>query len=152
MQNQNSDRKVLERQLKLTAIFIGVLIAFYLMVISGCAKEKDSVKKASDGSADTFAMREGGRLYSKYCMPCHGAEGQGDGLYFTTNIQPVPPDFTDKQFMGSRTDKQLFDAIIESPDGAENRGVCPPWGNTFVKEEIDLLVVYIKNRFTEAPQ
>ncbi len=85
-------------------------------------------------------------------MPCHGAEGQGDGLYFTTNIQPTPPDFTDKQFMSSRTDEQLSGAIIESSAGAENRGVCPPWGNTFVKEEIGLLVTHIRNRFTEVPQ
>ena len=30
--------------------------------------------------------------------------------------------------------------------------VCPPWGNTFVKEEIDLLVAHIRNRRTEVSQ
>ncbi len=147
---QSSCCKMLKWQLRLAAIFIGVSIT--LMVISGCTKKEDSVRKASDAAADTFAIREGERLYSKYCMPCHGSEGQGDGLYFTTNIQPTPPDFTDNQFMSSRTDKQLFDAIIESPAGAENKGVCPPWGDTFVEEEIDLLITYIRNRFTEVPQ
>jgi len=97
-------------------------------------------------------MREGERLYNKYCVFCHSAEGQGDGIYFTTNLQPNPPDFTDEQFMNNRTDEQLFDAISESDAGTENKGVCPPWGDTLAKEEIDLLITHIRNKFTEVSQ
>lgn len=147
MQHENNRCKIL-RQPKSVVIFAGVLIAFYLLSICGCTKKESSVQKNSDVLVDTFAMREGERLYNKYCIPCHGTEGQGDGIYFTTNLQPSPPDFTDEQFMNSRTDKQLFDAISESPAGAENKGVCPPWGHTFIKEEIDVLIIYIRKKFT----
>jgi mono/diheme cytochrome c family protein len=148
MQHENNRCKIL-RQPKSAAIFAVVLIAFYLLIASGCTKKEGKVGNNSDVVVNSFAMREGERLYNKYCTPCHGTEGQGDGIYFTTNLQPSPPDFTDEQLMNSRTDKQLFDAISESPAGAENKGVCPPWGGTFAKEEIDILITYIRKKFTE---
>lgn len=134
---------------KSATIFAGILIAFYLLIASGCAEKEDDVQKDSDVVVDTFTMKEGERLYNKYCVPCHGAEGRGDGIYFTTNLQPGPPDFTDKQFINSRTYEQLFNVIGESPAGEENKGVCPPWGDTLAKEEIDLLITYIRNKFME---
>lgn len=152
MQEENNRCKILKRQSRPVTIFAGVLTAFYLLIAPGCAKKEGNVQKNSDILVDTFTMREGERLYNKYCIPCHGTEGQGDGIYFTTNLQPSPPDFTDKQFMNSRTDERLFDAISESPAGAENKGVCPPWGDTLAKEEIDLLITYIRNKFTEVSQ
>ncbi|HIE26356.1 TPA: cytochrome c, partial [Candidatus Poribacteria bacterium] len=84
MQNRNNHFKILKWQPKLATIFAIFSLAFYLLIAFGCAKKEDNLQKDSDVVMDTFTIREGERLYNKYCVPCHGAEGQGDGVYFTT--------------------------------------------------------------------
>jgi hypothetical protein len=63
-------------------------------------------------------------LYSRYCIRCHGVNGQG--------VWDIPgvPDFTNPRFQACRSDGQLVRAILEG------RGaVMPPFRGTLTLEE-----------------
>lgn len=72
---------------------------WYLAVlITGlCALSPGSVRVAAQ-DVGTEAQRESGRrLYLRYCAPCHGEKGDGDG-YATPHLFPRPRDFTTGKF------------------------------------------------------
>jgi len=94
---------------------------------------------------DRFAIEEGGRLFGHYCSPCHGEKGQGDGRYYATDLEPLPPDLTDSAFARSRSDKDLSRAIAGGATIKEKANLCPDWGLTLEPGEIACLVRYIRN-------
>lgn len=78
-------------------------------------------------------------LYARFCAPCHGAIGEGDG----PNAQHLPVRPTahaDSTYMSTRPDAALFDAIFSGGliMGRSNR--MPPFGRTLDREAIDGLV------------
>ncbi len=93
---------------------------------------------------DRFAVEEGGRLYTRYCQPCHGESGQGDGRFYASSLQPAPADFTAPAFRSSHTDQRLREAIIGGSASVGKSDLCPPWGKTFLATEVDYLVAYIR--------
>jgi len=44
--------------------------------------------------ADEKNMAEGKRLYTNFCMHCHGETGQGDGSLIATGKFPPPPSYS----------------------------------------------------------
>jgi mono/diheme cytochrome c family protein len=44
--------------------------------------------------ADTIILAEGKRLYTNFCMHCHGETGGGDGSLIATGKFPPPPSYT----------------------------------------------------------
>lgn len=86
---------------------------------------------------------EGEGLFRHYCAVCHGETGKGDGVN-SENLDPLPRDLTDQEYMSERTDQELFD-IIEGGGPAMARSVyMPPWGKTLSKQRIQSLVTYIR--------
>jgi mono/diheme cytochrome c family protein len=64
------------------------------------------------------------RQFKAKCARCHGRDGSGGGA--EAKNQPVPPaDFTDKEYMASRTDGQLFYQILM---GGGERCAMPAFG------------------------
>ncbi len=51
----------------------------------------DTVKNPLKGKADAVAA--GKKLYTTYCVPCHGNTGKGDGIA-AASINPRPADHT----------------------------------------------------------
>ena len=51
----------------------------------------------------------GKAVYEKTCLPCHGAQGKGDGYPF---LKPPPADLTSFE-VRSKTDTQLLSTIRE---------------------------------------
>lgn len=91
-------------------------------------------------SAVTAKTRE---VYQWYCTQCHGLKGKGDGV--NAKLLTVPPrDHTKADYLETRTDKQLFDAI-KLGGLAVGRAPCmPAWGNTLDEGMIHSLVRYIR--------
>ncbi len=82
-------------------------------------------------------------VYQWYCTQCHGLKGKGDGIN-AKHLTVPPRDHTKGEYLETRTDKQLFDAI-KLGGLAVGRAPCmPSWGNTLKDETIHSLVRYIR--------
>lgn len=53
------------------------------------------------------ALQAAASLYREHCQKCHGEAGRGDGVEAGA-YSVSPPDFTDVQRLGERTDGELF--------------------------------------------
>jgi len=81
--------------------------------------------------------------YQWYCAQCHGLKGKGDGI--NAKWLTVPPrDHTKAEYLETRTDQQLFDAIQQGGLGVGRAPCMPRWGNTLDEETIHALVRYIR--------
>jgi len=128
-----------------------MLLVFVLL--SGCGSEstphqtKAPKKNAVDvlvqedfqPVADVNSLTEKTRqVYRRYCAQCHGVKGHGDG------INAPPRDHTKGDYLETRSDQQLFDAI-KLGGLAVGRAPCmPSWQYTFGDKTIHSLVNYIR--------
>ncbi len=119
-----------------------LIIISLSIIFLACSGEteipKNIIKK------DAFSTREGKRLFLHYCSPCHGKNGDGFGKYFGYGLEPQPPDFTTKEFIEKRNNELLILAISGGSFALGKSNLCPPWGNTLYKEEINFIIHYIK--------
>jgi cytochrome c553 len=134
-------------------IQFSMLLTFLLLL--GCNSEptphQDEVlKKNAINSNDLQLMstvssvtKETRQLYQQYCAQCHGIKGHGDGVNAPYLVVP-PRDHTKSDYLETRSDAQLFDAI-KLGGLAVGRAPCmPAWGHTFEDEIIRSLVNYIR--------
>ncbi len=56
-------------------------------------------------------ITRGGELYSMFCRMCHGAQGDGQGLLFTSGRYPYPPANLTSEAVKVRTDGEYYHAI-----------------------------------------
>ena len=130
-------------------------LLFLIVVISGCsseptprqakAKKTDVIdKKSFQPVVDVISVTDGTRqLYRRYCAQCHGLKGHGDGINAPYLVVP-PRDHTKGDYLETRSDQQLFDAI-KLGGLAVGRAPCmPAWEHTFENETIRSLVNYIR--------
>jgi mono/diheme cytochrome c family protein len=138
-------------------IRIALFAAIAGVCVSGCSKPQSKKAKpeasvAADGAVATdenddklpFNLREGKRLFNHYCAICHAESGDGTGQYFGYGLSPSPANFTDKTFMKTMSDERLFKAISEGSAGVGKSNMCPPWGKTFDKDEIECMIAHIR--------
>jgi mono/diheme cytochrome c family protein len=109
----------------------------------GCSGESADHSQSVNAEAD-FSLREGRRLYSHYCSPCHGENGDGAGKYLGYEMETSPPDFSSPDFLRERDDELLVRAITAGSSGLDKSNLCPPWGKTIRAAEIEFLADYIK--------
>ena len=82
-------------------------------------------------------------LYTRYCAPCHGIRGAGDG--YNAPFLPVRPTaHADKTYMSRRSDDALFDAIYGGGYIMNRSNRMPPFGQTLAREQIWSLVRYLR--------
>lgn len=130
-------------------------LLFLIVVISGCsseptprqakAKKTDVIdKKSFQPVVDVISVTDETRqLYRRYCAQCHGLKGHGDGINAPYLVVP-PRDHTKGDYLETRSDQQLFDAI-KLGGLAVGRAPCmPAWEHTFEDEAIRSLVNYIR--------
>lgn len=134
-----------------------LLIGWFVVPLSGCGektKETDSPspptkttpapEASSPSTVKKYAVTAKTReTYQWYCTQCHGLKGKGDGV--NARLLTVPPrDHTKADYLETRTDKQLFDAI-KLGGLAVGRAPCmPSWGDTLDETMIHSLVGYIR--------
>ena len=69
----------------------------------------DAIKNPLNGNAG--ATSEGKKIYTSYCVPCHGGKGKGDGIA-APGLSKPPADHT-SDFVQKQTDGALFWIISE---------------------------------------
>ena len=140
-------------ELLIKTIQVSMLPVF--VVFSGCdseptphqaqAKKTDAiVQKDFQPAMDVSSVTEKTRqVYRRYCAQCHGVKGHGDGINAPYLVVP-PRDHTKGDYLETRSDQQLFDAI-KLGGLAVGRAPCmPAWEHTFENETIHSLVNYIR--------
>jgi glucose/arabinose dehydrogenase len=104
----------------------------------------DKVKVAVGDSVATYSTEELRGIYVANCARCHGMEGRGDGPDAPALKVPVP-DFTDSEFISSRTDEQFATVIREGGYATGMSPMMPSWGHLLDEEEISGIVSWIRS-------
>lgn len=76
--------------------------------------------------------------YEKYCMVCHGEQGNGDG-FNAFNLTPKPADLS----KGLSNNQVLFETISAGFTGRDDILHCPPWGLALGKDAVASTILYI---------
>ena len=135
-------------------IFIARITLILLFLVAlGCDFEQSasptkpstttSVLEVRESEVNANLMEKSRQLYQWYCTQCHGDNGRGDGVNAPSLVDP-PRDHTKADYLETRSDQQLFDAI-KLGGLAVGRAPCmPAWGYTFDDVTINSLVKYIR--------
>ncbi len=96
-------------------LLVGMLLGTGMFAVSdaGSGQKKDPTSAAAWSAGNT----SGAGNFMSYCMPCHGAEGKGDGM-LSESLDVKPRNLSDATFMSSKSDEHLFKVIKEG--GAAN--------------------------------
>ncbi len=140
--------------------FLGLLIVGIFSALTGCGEKQNSSKVATPdkakselSNAPSSAMHaktvhpevtdKTRETYQRYCTQCHGNEGKGDGV--NAKFLTVPPrNHTKADYLESRTDQQLFDAIKLGGLVVGRAPCMPAWGHTLDEKMIRSLVGFIR--------
>jgi cytochrome c oxidase cbb3-type subunit III len=82
--------------------------------------------------------------YKTYCIQCHGLQGSGMGLNIR-DMSVQPRDHTDVKAMSARSDAELFKVIKEGGFAISKSVLMPPWGDVLTDDEINDLVIYLRD-------
>ncbi|MBI5664704.1 MAG: cytochrome c [Nitrospirae bacterium] len=113
------------------------MILFLFLICSFAGQPAPSY--AEDGPS----LTDGEKIYQRYCAPCHGDKGDGNGFNAKT-LDPRPANHTDAVFMSKRTDGELVDAVSGGGRAIGKASIMPPWGNTLDKSQITSLVRHLR--------
>jgi mono/diheme cytochrome c family protein len=95
-----------------------------------------SKNEANPVNSDAASIKNGGDLYKKNCLSCHGKTGLGDGTK-AAQLETFPGDFTSAAFQ-KQTDGELF---YKSKTG---RDEMPSFKGKIDDEDIWNLVNYMR--------
>ena len=82
-------------------------------------------------------------VYAKYCVTCHGEAGKGDGV-MAKFLDTPPKDFTNVEYMETRTDQQLYEAIAEGGAAVGLSDKMAPWKHVLSEQEMKDLTLYVR--------
>lgn len=142
----NCELRIANCELRLMAIRISLIVALICLLTGACSRTQSQPEGSVAESR--FAMEEGRHLYQRYCSVCHGSEGRGEGAFFASNLTPPPTDFTAPEWAPS--DDDLVAAITAGSAARAQSDLCPAWGKTFSRIEIQYLAAHIRELKREA--
>ncbi len=106
-------------------------LIFFMLVIAGAGCAAPAAAPPGDTPAD-----RGKVVFEKRCLPCHGAQGKGDGYPF---LKPPPADLTSFA-VRNRTDAELLVTIRHGhPDTAMGA-----WRVALSDEETRNVLAYVR--------
>ena len=100
---------------------------------------------------------KGKKLYTHYCMHCHGESGkQNEGFNWSSMTDPKPKDLSNKEEMGTFKDEEIFATISrdmkDTGPGGDKIGddefavpTMPTFKHTLSEEEIWGIVGYVRS-------
>lgn len=106
-------------------------LALFILLIAGAGCAAPTAAPSGDTPAD-----RGKVVFEKRCLPCHGAQGKGDGYPF---LKPPPADLTSFA-VRNRTDAELLVTIRHGhPDTAMGA-----WRVALSNEETGNVLAYVR--------
>jgi cbb3-type cytochrome c oxidase subunit III len=86
------------------------------------------------------------KIYSLYCVSCHGPSGKGDGA-LVKYMPSSAANLTDKEVIAAKTDSQLYRIIAngKTNDLYPNQSYMPSWEKVLTKKQIQGLINYIRD-------
>lgn len=128
------------------AVFILAVAALATAAGGQAQKAGAAQAKAGEGKAlqnpvpATEASVKAGRLvFVKYCAPCHGNSGRGNGGMAPEGSKPA--DFTDEKWEHGSTDGELFVTIR---DGVGPKFDMDSWASTLTPQDMWNVINYIR--------
>lgn len=107
---------------------------------AGAAKAKTDGKTLQNPVPMSEASVKAGRLvFVKYCAPCHGNGGKGNGGMAPEGSKPA--DFTDEKWDHGSTDGELFVTIR---DGIGPKFDMDSWESTLTPQDMWNVINYIR--------
>jgi len=133
------------RVIKMNKYMIGILLASGLIMVGQSVPATAAMTegKANSSASDKGDTGEG--AFMGFCMPCHGMEGKGDGPLADSLGDVTPRNFTDAEYMSTRTDDELFGVIKNGGASAGFSDAMPDWGYNFHDDEIRRIIKYIRS-------
>ncbi len=113
-----------------TALIVPLLFCAFLLNLTTMTGR---VVHAIDGDA-----QRGRIVYEKHCLPCHGAQGKGDGQFGRVTSPPAA-DFTSARSK-KKTDAQLLATIEQGRPPTAMEG----WKGQLPDSEIQDVLTYVK--------
>lgn len=92
---------------------------------------------ASPFPATVDSTAQGKELFMQGCAICHGDRGRGDGTAAVA-LEASPRDLSDAEFMGTRTDGELFKTITEG------KNEMPSFEEAYTEEERWHIINYVR--------
>jgi len=128
-------------------VAVGVLLlASLCALLNGPAtagKGHEAQEVIQHAPTDAASIAAGEKSYAKFCVPCHGATGHGDGPAGAA-LKPRPRDFTSAKNLKSRNDGELFDVIKGGGASEKLSAMMPAWGGSLNKTQIWQVVAYVR--------
>ncbi len=121
-------------------IQISVILLVWTGILTGCSSSEID-EPASERPIHQFSIKEGKRLFQNLCLPCHGENGKGDGIYWASAIDITPADLT--KFTPAESNR-IFKTVKYGSEAQSKSNLCPPWKNNFSDEEISYIVSYVE--------
>lgn len=127
----------------LTIIFLSSLM-FFIGKAIGPAEEAPVTPEMPERIKPTGErLLRGKAIYNYYCAPCHGLKGNGEGPN-AGNLSRRPRNFTDKPYMATKTDRDLYQIVEGGGSAVSLSYLMPPWGDTLTEQERLDAIVYIR--------
>lgn len=120
-----------------------------LLLLISCGEKKADPeinpllqKPNYDVTINAETIEKGNSVYQKYCAPCHGATGHGDGPG-AASMNPKPRRHTDKVYMDKLSNEHLY-KVIKQGGGFAGFPAMP--ANPSLKdEEIKAIIAFMRN-------
>lgn len=106
----------------------------------GSHEQKEGLMHAP---TDAASIAAGKKIYTQYCVPCHGAGGHGDGPAGVA-LKPRPRDFGVPKEFKSKNDGEVFEVVNKGGASEKLSSLMPAWGATLNKTQIWDVIAYIR--------
>ncbi len=91
-------------------------------------------------------LKNGGKIYRQYCVPCHGQLGTGDGdRYKNEQLDPRPRVHADGTFMNRLPDRRLFMIIKFGGRSMHFSHIMPQWQHILSDDDIIDVITHIRS-------
>lgn len=124
----------------MTRLKILAAVGSFFVLIWALSPGQLAAQKKDDKKADPAA---GKAKYETLCVGCHGISGKGDGPAAAA-LNPKPRNYTDKKYMGTMKDEDIFKITKEGGAAVKKSPLMPAWGAALSDDDIRNITAYIR--------